>query len=103
MILGGAALGAMIGGSIGQSQEAAKTKAAAKKAAAASAQGYADLTENQMKLSLVTSQTQNLVDAINATAQPGPVYTLPSAQPTDPVTRINLAIDDMLKGLKGRT
>lgn len=67
----------MIGGSVGQSQEAAKAKAAAKKAAAANTQYYQDLTENQMKLSLVTSQTQNLVDAINATSEPGPVYTLP--------------------------
>jgi len=101
-IIGAAGIGAMIGSSIGQSQEAkAAQKAAEKKAKAAAAAGalaYQDLTENQMKLSLVTSQTQNIVDAINATSQPGPVYTLPSAQPTDPFVRINLAIDDFLKG-----
>jgi hypothetical protein len=51
-----------------------------------------------MKLNLVTGQTQDIVDVINATSQPGPVYTLPSAEPTDPVNRINQAIDDWIKG-----
>ena len=79
-----------------------KADAAAAAAAAAdvaNAQHYAELTQNQMKLSLITGQTQDIVDVINATSQPRPVYTLPSAAtPTDPVTRINQAIGDLLKG-----
>jgi hypothetical protein len=96
--------GAVVAGSVALSKEqadAAKAKAnkAAQKQAAANAQYYQDLTQNQMKLNLVTGQTQDIVDVINATSEPGPVYTLPSAAPTlAPVTQINQAIGEILKG-----
>jgi hypothetical protein len=99
-----AVAGAAVAGSAAlQKEQADKAKADANKKAAAAAaaneQVYQDLTQNQMKLSLLTGQTQDIVNVINATNQPGPVYTLPSeATPTDPVTRINQAIGDLLKG-----
>ena len=61
---------------------------------------YVELTEKQMKIQALQSQTRTLVELIDiqdGTAAPQ-IYTLPAAQSTDPLDRINAAIDDFIKG-----
>lgn len=111
--MGAAASGAIVGASLGytfydQPQMAkAETKSAEKKQrAAAEAQlkyqlagQYDPIDPEQMRMQMGQRQIESLTDALLAqeTKQPT-VYTLPTAQPSSPVERINQAIGQLLKG-----
>lgn len=60
---------------------------------------YTELTEKQMKIQALTSQTRTLAELIDREDGRTPqIYTLPSVQSTNPIDRINAAIDDFIKG-----
>jgi len=61
---------------------------------------YVALTEKQMKIQAMQSQTKTLVELIDRQDQAAApqIYTLPTAQKTNPLDRINAAIDDLIKG-----
>ncbi len=77
-----------------------KAAAAAKREFELQAGEYDKIEASAMKLQALTSQTQSLVDVINAQNRTPNVLTLPPAQSTSPIDRINRAIDDFIKGRK---
>lgn len=88
--------------SASKAQSAAQERAqdAARKQYELEAGEYQELTEKQMKIQAMQSQTRTLVELIDKQDQAAApqVYTLPVPQSKDPIGRINAAIDDFIKG-----
>ena len=56
------------------------------------------ITEKQMKIQAMQSQTKSLVELLDRQKPAPRVLTLPTPRSTDPVLQINRAIDDFIKG-----
>jgi len=108
LVIGGAATAATtIYSAEVQKKEAEKAREAVtaaesrrQKLAELEAGEYVALTEKQMKIQAMQSQTKTLVELIDRQDQAAApqIYTLPAAQKTNPLDRINAAIDDFIKG-----
>ena len=100
----GAVVAVVAGAAVANQQKVAAKQdvaKAAKKAAAVATQEageYQDINRQQMAIQAMTSQTQQLDQVLAAQSNPPNILTLPSAESTDPLERINRAIDDFLKG-----
>lgn len=84
-----------------KAQSAAEKKAEAKRREAEeyAAGEYYDINLQQMNIQALQSQTQQLSDILTTTQQAEPrIFTLPSAENPDALSRINKAIDDIVKG-----
>jgi len=78
-------------------QEAA-AKAQAIQAGQQRAIAGAPISAEQMKMVMGQREIENLVDKFYEQDRTEPeIYTLPSAEPTSPYERINLAIEDLLR------
>jgi uncharacterized protein HemX len=71
---------------------------AAKKQYELQAGDYAEQTKQEMAINAYTQQTQSLVDILNQQKPEPKVFTLPTAESTNPIDRINNAIDAWIKG-----
>ena len=79
-------------------KEASKAAEAAKKQFELQAGEYDEINKKQMAVNALQSQTANLSKLLIAENSPPRILTLPSAESTAPLDRINRAIDDWIKG-----
>ena len=85
-----------------KSQEDAQKKTEKKQKALVEQQAgeYQAQTVTQMKMNALQSQTQTLAEILENQGAPEPrVFTLPPNQSTNPLDRINQAIDEWIKGV----
>ena len=111
IVTGATAIGMTVGTMAYQSGQAKKAQSRSEKAGQAAAEeqakaaararavAQAPISAEQMQKVIQQRELDNLVNVYATQDQRGPqVYTLPTAQPSSAVVRINNAIHDFLKG-----